>query len=164
MDVNLHERRLSVGAAEVAPIIDSLASEQGVWPSASWAPMVLDRGLAVGSEGGHGIIGYSVDEYVPGQRVRFRFSAPRGFHGWHEFAVVPAVGSCDLRHTLVVEPRGLTRFSWPVVFRPLHDALIEDALDKAEEHLGSPRPVSPWSWRVRFLRWAFGTVRRLRRG
>ncbi len=164
MAVNLHERRLEVEAAEAAQIIDTVASKRGVWPSEDWPPMVLDRGLTVGSEGGHGMIGYSVDEYVPGQRVRFTFSAPPGFLGWHEFAVLPAVGSCDLRHTLVVEPQGLVRISWPVVFRPLHDALIEDALDKAEEHTGRPRPVSPWPWQVRFLRLALRTVRRLRRG
>jgi len=39
------------------------------------------------------------------------------------------------------------------VFRPLHDALAEDALDKAERALlgGVKRPAR-WTWRVRLPR------------
>ncbi len=113
MAVNLHERRLEVEAAEAAQIIDTVASKRGVWPSEDWPPMVLDRGLTVGSEGGHGMIGYSVDEYVPGQRVRFTFSAPPGFLGWHEFAVLPAVGSCDPRPWAASLPTARRRASTP---------------------------------------------------
>lgn len=30
---------------------------------------------------------------------------------------------------------GLARLSWPLVFRPLHDALIENVLDNAARHV-----------------------------
>lgn len=164
MDVNLHERRLDIEATKAAPIINTLATSEGVWPDAHWPPMVLDRGLSVGSKGGHGIIGYSVEEYVPGQRVRFRFSSPKGFDGWHELALIPADGACDLRHTLVVEPHGIARVSWPAVLRPLHDALIEDAFDAAQARVGASSPPSEWSLWVRLLRRAFAALRQLRHG
>lgn len=163
MDVSLHERRLSVESSKASPAIDTVAMRSGIW-SPDWPAMVLDRGLTVGSSGGHGIMGCSVDEYVPGQRVRFTFSAPRGFHGWHEFTVVPADGCCDLRHTLVVEPVGLTRVLWPMVLRPLHDALVEDAFDEAEQRLTGSHTKSEWSWWVRLLRRVFLTLQRFRRG
>lgn len=153
MDVNLHERHFPVGPDQLAPLIDSLASDDDpVWPSDRWPPMRLDNGLSLGSKGGHAMIRYSVDEYVPGRRVRFRFSKPRGFVGWHELSLVPAREGCHLRHTLCVELHGLARISWPTVIRPLHDALIEDALDRAATWLGVGGPRSRWSWRVRSLR------------
>ena len=101
MAVNLHERRFSIPADRVGELIDSIAEPDGVWPSDRWPTMRMDDGLQVGSAGGHGPTRYTVDEYVPHRRVRvrFRFSAPRGFDGWHELAVVPAGDGCDLRHT-----------------------------------------------------------------
>ena len=32
--------------------------------------------------------------------------------------------------------KGQALFTWPIVFRPLHDALIEDAFNKAGGQLG----------------------------
>lgn len=43
---------------------------------------------------------------------------------------------------------------WPLIFRPLHDALIEDSLCFAELRLNLTPTVSEWSWWVKFLRWA----------
>jgi hypothetical protein len=58
-----------------------------------------------------------------------------------------------LEHRIEMTARWPAMASWPLVFRPLHDALIEDALSMAQESLGQdPRSV-PWSRRVRFLRW-----------
>ena len=154
MDVNLHERHYPVDPDELAPLIDSLGSDEDrVWPSGRWPRMRLDHGLTLGSKGGHATIRYSVADYVPGRRVRFRFSRPRGFVGWHEFSLVPAHEGCHLRHTLCVEPHGLARISWPAIYRPLHDALVEDALDRAATWLGiGGPPRSRWSWWVRSLR------------
>jgi hypothetical protein len=49
--------------------------------------------------------------------------------------------------------RGTARLSWPLVFRPLHDALVEDSLDLAERAV-SARLATParWSRYVRLLR------------
>jgi hypothetical protein len=48
---------------------------------------------------------------------------------------------------------GVALLSWPLMFRWLHDALIEDALDRAEATVTS-RPLQErrWSLLVRFLR------------
>ncbi|HMU81621.1 MAG TPA: acyl-CoA dehydrogenase family protein, partial [Microthrixaceae bacterium] len=56
-----------------------------------------------------------------------------GFVGHHWLEVLPqAAGGAVLRHTLRMHTRGLARFTWPVAIRPLHDALLEDALARAE--------------------------------
>jgi hypothetical protein len=117
--------------------------------------MRLDRPLGVGAAGGHGPIRYVVERYQPGRRVVFRFTAPAGFHGTHEFAAVSG-GDGDatrLVHSLAMSTGGWALISWPLVYRPLHDALIEDSLDRAERELGiGPRVPTQWSPWVRLLR------------
>jgi hypothetical protein len=49
----------------------------------------------------------------------------------------------------------LARLGWPLVIRPIHDALHEDVLDTAEAVVGRTPPPHEWSRRVRFLRWLF---------
>jgi hypothetical protein len=116
--------------------------------------MQMDRPLAVGAVGGHGPIHYEVSQYRPGEIVRFVFTAPAGFEGFHEFAVEPSgEATCLLRHEISMRLHGLARVSWPLVYRPLHDALLEDALDCAERACGSDRVGPPtWSPYVRMLR------------
>jgi hypothetical protein len=48
---------------------------------------------------------------------------------------------------------GLAILSWPLIFRPLHDALIEDSFATAEAALGQPARMRAWSLWVRLLRW-----------
>jgi hypothetical protein len=97
-----------------------------------------------------------VESYVPGSSIRFRFTGPKGFDGYHGFDVLAAgTRTCILRHTLAMTAHGPALFSWPVVFRPLHDALLEDALALAEASLGQPPTVRRWSIWVRLLRWFF---------
>jgi len=113
----------------------------------------FDRPLAVGATGGHGPIRYSVEDYRHGVHVRFRFHAPRGFDGTHAYDVEPVDAThATLTHSLVMQAHGRARLTWPLIFRPLHDALIEDSLAKAERALGLPPAATPWSPRVRLLR------------
>lgn len=131
---NVHERLLAATAGEVGALLDSLSSgADGLWPHRSWPPMKLDGPLATGAAGGHGPVRYAVTAYVPSVWVRFTFSGPSGFHGFHEYAVLP-VGEerTVLRHTLAMNAVGTARLAWPLVWRPLHDALLEDSLDRAE--------------------------------
>jgi hypothetical protein len=118
--------------------------------------MTLDRPLSVGAVGGHGPVRYTVEAYEQEQSVRFRFTAPRGFIGTHGFEVESlGEGTTRLRHVLEMKTSGWATVTWPLVFRPLHDALIEDSFDRAERSLGlEPHPArwSPW---VRLLRWVF---------
>ncbi|NLU68949.1 SRPBCC family protein [Streptomyces sp. HNM0574] len=158
---NVHERSLPVPAGELAPLLDGLASsDDRLWPHdrGRWPAMRLDLPLGAGAKGGHGPVRYTVTEYVPGRRVRFGFTGPRGFLGFHEYTVLPAgddegAGSCVLRHTLAMRVRGSARLSWPLVFRPLHDAVLEDSLDRAElACTGALVRPARWSPYVRLLR------------
>ncbi|NLE78576.1 MAG: SRPBCC family protein [Rhodococcus sp.] len=132
--LNLHSRRLSANPGDVGTLLDSLSStEDRLWPHAAWPPMTFDRALQVGARGGHEPVGYTVAEYEPGRRVRFRFHAPKGFDGYHEFRVnESSPGATELSHLLAIDASGPARVTWPLVFRPLHDALLEECLDTAE--------------------------------
>jgi hypothetical protein len=83
----------------------------------------------------------------------FRFSGPRGFHGTHAYEVEAFDRGCELRHTIDMKVSGPAIFTWPMIFRPLHDALVEDSLDKVDAHLaGREWRRRAWSPYVRFLR------------
>lgn len=156
MVLNLHERTLPVPASAVGELIDRLASpEDRLWPTDRWPAMRFDRALEVGARGGHGPIRYFVEEYKPGQSIRFRFTGPKGFVGTHGFEIIEvAPDLTQLRHVLEMGLKGRARLSWPLIFRPLHDALIEDALDRAAAFLvKKPVELRDWPIRVKWLRW-----------
>jgi hypothetical protein len=154
---NVHRRRLAdaEGVRRVGGLLDALAGDHDrLWPRDRWPAMRFDRPLQVGARGGHGPVRYWVEHYEPGRRVRFRFERPRGFHGFHEFHLVTdPSGGGEVVHVVEARLTGTARLSWPLVFRPLHDALIEQALDNAEAAAGG-RPAAwlPWSAYVRGLR------------
>ncbi|MCA1592357.1 MAG: SRPBCC family protein [Acidobacteria bacterium] len=155
---NVHERRIQTSlplAAVGSALIDNLAGRGDVlWPRDRWPPMFFDRPLGVGASGGHGPLRYFVEDYRPQQSIRFRFTAPRGFVGTHSFDVEEAApGVVCVRHTLAMSLEGTARLSWPLLFCWLHDALIEDALDRAQAHCqASPVGLSNWPLHVRVLR------------
>ena len=114
--------------------------------------MRFDRPLQVGAKGGHGPIRYSVEAYEPGKRVDFKFIAPLGFNGGHRFEIQEQDEGSIIVHTLEMNTAGIATITWPLIFRHLHDALVEDGLSKAQKYLNEhPLPVS-WSRRVLFLR------------
>jgi hypothetical protein len=152
---NVHARRFAVPTQRLGELLDTLSTgEDRLWPGDEWPPMWLDGPLAPGAAGGHGPVRYFVEEAVPGQRVRFRFTAPRGLDGHHEFAVVPhGEEACELRHVLAGTLSGTALLTWPLFWRPLHDAALEQLLDGAELALtGRVAVPSVWSPYVRFLR------------
>ena len=153
--LDIHERELPASPQQVGALIDSLSSrDDALWPRHCWPRMAFDRPLGVGAAGGHGPVRYVVDAYKPGQSIRFRFTGPRGFEGHHRLELVPNTArSSLLRHTIEMSARGSARLTWPLFFRPLHDALLEDALAVAQASLGQTPLVRPWSLRVRVLRW-----------
>jgi hypothetical protein len=152
---NTHESEIKAPGEQVGALIDSLASRRNaLWPTHSWPKMAFDRPLGVGATGGHGPIKYFVEDYAPGQFIRFRFTSPKGFDGWHGYETVDSPGpAVVLRHTLEMTTHGLAALSWPIVFRPLHDALIEDSLAAAQASFGLSSKPQAWSPWVRFLRW-----------
>jgi hypothetical protein len=151
---NVHRRRLAATPARVGALIDTLSSaEDRLWPGDAWPPMRFDRPLGVGADGGHGPIRYHVEAYEPGRFVIFRFSGPAGLSGTHRFEVERDGEGAILGH--VIDGGAIVRFApvWILVFRPLHDALIEDAFDRAEAACtGSVERPARWSAWVRFLR------------
>ena len=159
--LNVHERRLAASAAEVGALLDTLATPQDrLWPRGFWPAMRFDGPLAPGASGGHGPIRYAVEAMEPGRAVRFRFLVPRGFDGWHALEIVPdGERASILRHTLAMTPRGTARLVWPLAIRPLHDALLEDALARAEAAVGQTPTVVPWSSWVRLLRFVLSMGR-----
>jgi hypothetical protein len=159
---NVHSRAFDRPPTEVGALINTLASDQDrLWPSEQWPAMKFDRSLEPGSCGGHGPIRYCVERFESGSLIRFRFTAPRGFDGYHEFSVVDsAPRGCRLSHMLKMEVTGPALLSWPLIFRPLHDALIEDSLTKAQRSLGARTEAKRWPLRVRTLRWMFRLLRR----
>lgn len=116
--------------------------------------MRFDRALTVGADGGHRPIRYRVEAYEPGRWIRFRFTGPRGFDGFHEYTVPKAAdGGSALHHLCVMRLHGAARLTWPLAYRWMHDALIEESLDRAHCALTGPiREPARWTWRVRLLR------------
>lgn len=159
--INIHQRDYPVPPEALGPMLDSLSSHNDrLWPVDMWPRMRLDRPLEVGASGGHGPIGYTVEAHEPGRSVRFRFTRPRGFDGIHRLEILPAgSGRSRLRHTIEMETRGLAHIAWPLAIRPLHDALLEDALARAEASLGLAPQVTPWSVWVKVLRWSMSRGR-----
>lgn len=152
---NVHQREVPATAERLGSLIDGLGSARDrLWPRRRWPPMVLDSGLVVGGAARHGPIHYLVERYEPGRRVTFRFTRPRGWSGTHEFAVTPlGTNGARLAHRLEMETTPAGFLLWVALFRPLHDALIEDALHRAAVDSGSEPPTTPsWSPYVRFLR------------
>ena len=161
--LSIHERKLDALPAEVGALINSLASPRDLlWPRDMWPRMEFDGPLRVGATGGHKPIRYSIEAYQPGQSIRFRFLGPKGFDGFHGYEVLPAANGAILRHTLEMQTYGLAVFTWPLMFGPMHAALMEDSLSRAEASLGLTPTVRSWSPWVKLLRWAFtgGKARR----
>jgi hypothetical protein len=68
-----------------------------------------------------------------------------------------------LRHVIDMRTVGMAVPNWSLIIRPLHDALLEDALDKIEGAFWNVGPPRTWSRKVEFLRWLvrkFGGHRR----
>jgi hypothetical protein len=151
---NVHQQKFKATAAQVGALIDSLAARNDhLWPYDAWPRMKFDRPLAVGATGGHGPIRYFVARYETGRSIRFQFLGSKGFDGFHGYEVI-ATGADELilQHTLEMKISGFALFTWPLVFRPLHDALIEDSLTRAARALDAPSPIRPWSLWVKLLR------------
>ncbi len=163
MVTNIHQRTLNAPIENLAPLIDQLASSQDVfWPLERWPAMQFDRPLMVGAVGGHGsMIGYVVESYQPGREILFRFTAPEGIVGMHKLTLEALLdGKTQIKHVIEAQLEGKMVWMWPVVIRFLHDALVEDGMDKAEawfeRRIWKPRAFSPW---VKTLRWMMARSR-----
>ncbi|MFI5609301.1 SRPBCC family protein [Amycolatopsis sp. NPDC051903] len=146
---NVHARRFPVpGAGE---LLDDVTER--LWPAQDWPPMEFAGPLAPGTPGGHGPVRYVVESFHAGQSLRCRFTAPQGIDGFHEFLVRETDGGCELEHVLAARLHGAARITWPLFWRPMHDAVLEQVLDGAELALtGEIQHPVRWSPYVRLLR------------
>lgn len=152
---NIHETVLRTSLENASALIGNLASRKDrLWPT-GWPPMKLDRPLGIGAAGGHGPIRYFVEALSP-VRVVFRFTGPAGFDGTHGFDLEETPDGIRIRHTILMNARGIARLSWPLLFRPLHNALIEDGMARGRKVCGMPAEKPTWSRYVRLLRWFAG--------
>ncbi len=152
---NVHQRLLPASMDEVGALLDAVAEPgNALWPAPPWPGLVLDRPLGVGADGGHGPIRYACVSYQPGRRVEFEFRLPTPVRGGHALELIEHPKGVLLQHTVIGEPIGIVGLlAWSVVFRALHDAFMEDLLDRAETALGRPpRRPARWSPYVWFLR------------
>ncbi len=152
--LNIHKRVINQPKEKVEEIFRTLSSENDkVWPTEKWPAMKFDDGLQIGSVGGHGPIRYRVEDIQPGDSVQFKFLKPTGFHGFHKFELNKiSDSSTEVIHTIDMSTSGRGTILWLVGIRHLHDALIEDALDKLENNFLEKKKSTKWSYYVRFLR------------
>lgn len=114
--------------------------------------MKLDKGLQVGSKGGHGPIKYFVTEYQPKKSVTFQFDLI-GFNGFHRFELNELENNkTELSHIIDMTTTGSATLKWTLAIRWLHDAYIEDAFDKVENHFINVKKHREWNLWVRLLR------------
>ncbi len=154
---NVHERRLEARPEKVGALLDTLSSEHDLlWPNDRWPPMRFNRALGVGASGGHGPVRYAVSSYVPGRLAEFQFDGTgltANWDGRHLFEVIPRRSGVILRHTIDAACDAPTWLTWFFMVRPMHNALLEDALDRAESDLGiGPRKPARWGVWIRLLR------------
>ncbi|WP_299336207.1 hypothetical protein [uncultured Psychroserpens sp.] len=152
--INQHTRLIDQPKAFVSQLFDTLATKNDrIWPKENWPAMKFKDGLQIGNNGGHGRIRYTIIEFEPGCRIKFKFLKPDGFYGTHEL-VIESVSedSTEIRHEIRMKTSIKGYILWITMIRWLHDALIEDAFDKVENQFLSENKETSHSFWVRCLR------------
>jgi len=152
--LNIHHRIIHQPKAVVAELLKTLATkEDKVWPQEKWPAMRFKEGLVEGAKGGHGPIRYFVKSIVPEESIEFEFMKPTGLVGIHKFEMKEVGdGQTEIKHTIDMKTNLIGTVQWNTFIRVLHDALIEDAFDKVENHFSPQKKKTPWNRRVKFLR------------
>ncbi|WP_396601417.1 hypothetical protein [Algibacter sp. R77976] len=160
--VNTHKRIINQPQVKVAMLLETLATKADcVWPNDKWPPIRFKNGLKVGEKGGHGIIRYSVEEYILGKLIVFRFLQPKGFNGIHKFEVKEINStSTEVTHSIIMNTIGVkATLQWLIAIRWLHDALIENAFDTIENNFLEVKKHTKWSYWVSFWRFILTRIR-----
>ena len=151
--LNIHKRQINQPKFEVAKLFRTLATENDLMLATDkWSPMKLDKGLQVGSKGGHGPIRYFVTDYQQDKSITFQFDLT-GFNGFHKFDLTELeINKTELSHTIDMTTTGSATIKWALAIRWLHDAYIEDAFDKVENYFIAGKKDGEWSLWVKILR------------
>ncbi|PID57285.1 MAG: hypothetical protein CR986_09135 [Ignavibacteriae bacterium] len=154
---NVHQREYNYPISKLSKILETLSTEKDLmWPKENWVPVILDNGLRVNSSGGHGRIRYYITKYEYGKLVEFCFTEPKEFVGKHYFELKKLnENKTKVKHTIDVELNLKGLILWNLIIKWLHDALLEDCLDKIENNLEKTNVKTPHNAWVKFLRKAF---------
>jgi hypothetical protein len=155
--INIHKRTIHQPKDKISAILDSLSSDKDLlWPKEKWPPMMFEQGLTEGAIGGHRPIRYSISRYKPGNIIEFNFLKPEGFTGIHRFEVITINdNSTELKHTIDMTVSGKGIVTWYAAIKWLHDALLEDCMDKAENNFLTEKKKTTWNIWVLLLRRLF---------
>jgi hypothetical protein len=160
--LNIHTRTINSPKQDVVNLLETLSSENDlVWPIENWPTMKFEGGIMVGAKGGHGPIRYSVEKYKPSSVIQFRFSRPLGFNGIHKFEI-KAISNKQTEVTHFIDMKTDLRGTviWLIGVKSLHNALVEDGLDKLENHFSDETKSQKWNLWVRILRFLITGNRR----
>jgi hypothetical protein len=151
--LNIHHRLIQQPKFEIAKLFGTLSSDNDLMLATNkWPRMRLDKGLVVGSKGGHGPIRYFVKEYQEGEFIKFQFDMP-GFDGFHQFEIKEVENNqTNLTHIIDLTTSGMATIKWVFAIRWLHDAFIEDAFDRVENHFLKEKKHTKWNLWVVILR------------
>ncbi|WP_299124717.1 hypothetical protein [uncultured Winogradskyella sp.] len=156
--INIHKRIINQPIGKVSQLFKTLSTRNDlVWPYENWPAIRFKDGLYVGSKGGHGLVRYSIIEFKEGEHIKFQFSKPVGFIGTHELKIEEInQNKTIISHEIKSNPTFKATLLWVFVTRWLHDALIEDAFDKVENHfLTGNKKETKYSFWVKLLREAY---------
>jgi hypothetical protein len=152
--INVHSRIINQPKSKIEELFKTLSSKNDMMLATDkWSPMILDKGLEIGSKGGHGPIKYTVTKYLPDNLIQFDFIEPIGFNGYHKFEIIEQDKNTTLlKHTIDMTTEGSATLKWLFAIRWLHNAYIEDAFDKVENHFTRGKKNSKWTFWVKMLR------------
>ncbi len=152
--INIHSRIIREPKEQISKIFDSLSTNNDqLWPTGKWPPMIFRKGLMEGAIGGHRPIKYSIKKYIPGNLIEFSFMKPHGFIGIHRFEITEIENDkTEIKHTINMTLIGKGIFAWYIAVKWLHNALLEDCMDKAENNFLTEKKKTEWSLWVLFLR------------
>jgi hypothetical protein len=130
---NIHRRVIRAEPDVLGELIDAIATpDDRLWPVHDTVPLKLEGPVAVGVRGGHGPARYEIVGHQPGRWVRFEFTRPSSLIGFHEFSVQPHPNGSVFQHLLAARLTPGLWLGYPLLLRPLHNSVIELALDHAE--------------------------------
>ncbi len=151
--INIHKRVIHQPKEKIFELFRTLATDNDKILSGKWSPMILNKGKTTGSKGGHGPIRYTVVEYIPNNYIRFKFTQPEGFNGTHYFKIIELEeNKTEIKHCIEMSTTGTAIFTWSIVIHWLHNAFIEDAFDKVENHFLTEKKKTEWNVWVKILR------------
>ena len=153
--LNIHKRTITKPKEKVSRLLETLATKTDeIWPIEHWPAIKFKDGLNIGSKGGHGPIKYTIEKYQPHDFIQFRFSKPVGFKGIHKFEILALEkNKTEIRHTIEMTTVGISTLIWIIVICPLHNALLEDALDKIENRFIEIKKKTTWNLLVKIWRY-----------